>query len=256
MEKFMKVFMMVVCLLFLVGTANATYLNDSGVLYNMIDYPEFHLGLRGGADGHSGAYVTIYAGVTEYYEMSKISIKAKHITSDFEVSLIEDHPECVGVVDYPFGPIDQYFWVNLQPADWMKNQWEITLTYMDINNVKQTEIRPVYISGFFYPPLPTGLQFAEELGKTWLIWNRIADPSDAPGRRYQPVVKHYTSSPYCVDEFHRISSGGTIPYQLWRGNRIAIEIPSHWQHGDLIKIENRLYDGGRFDRASKYIILP
>ena len=41
MEKYMKVFMMVVCLLFLVGTADATYLNDSGVVYNMIDYPEF-----------------------------------------------------------------------------------------------------------------------------------------------------------------------------------------------------------------------
>ena len=253
MKKYMKVFITVVCLLFLVGPANAAdYMLDSGVMYNKIDYPEFHLDLRGGADGHSGAYVTIYAGVTGYYEMSKINIKAKHIISDFEVTLLEDYPECVGVADYPFGPVDQYFWVSLQPADWMKGQWEITLKFNDINGESQTETTSVYIPGFYYPPLPTGLQIAEEEGITWLIWNRLANP----GGSYQPVVKHYKSSPYCVDEFHRIIPGSDLQYRLWPGNRIAVEIPTNWQHGDLIKIENRLYDGGHLNRASKYIILP
>ena len=251
MGNFIKGFMMAVCLLFLVGTANATNLNDFGIMYNKIDYPEFHLGLRGGADGHSGAYVTIYAGVSNYYEMNHLNIKAKHIASDFEVTLVEDYPECVGVADYPFGPIDQYFWVSLQPADWMKGQWEITLTYSDSNDIKQTETKPVNIPGFYYPSLPTGLQIAEEEGIKWLVWNRPANP----GASYQPVVKHYTSSPYCVDEFHRIPYD-TLQYRLWPGNRIAVEIPGNWKHGDLIKIENRLYDGGHLNRASKYIILP
>lgn len=252
MEKFLKGFMMVVCLLFLAGTANAENLNDIGVLYNKIDYPEFYLGLRGGADGHSGAYVTIYAGVSNYYEMNHISIKAKHIGSDFEVTLVEDHPECVGVADYPFGSIDQYFWVSLQPADWMKGQWEFTLAYRDSNNNKQTETKTVDIAGFYYPPLPTGLQIAEEDGINWLVWNRPANP----GGSYRPVVQHYKSSPYCIDEFYQIIPGSPLQYRLWPGDRIAVEIPSNWQHGDLIKIENRLYDGGHLNRASKYIILP
>jgi hypothetical protein len=258
MEKFMKVFMMVVCLLFLVGTANASvHMMEALVIYNKIEYPEFHLDMRGGTDGHSGAYVTIMAGVTDYYEMSKINIKAEHTASDFEISLVEDHPECVGAADYPFGPTEQYFWVSLQPLNWMKGEWKITLTYKDSTDVKQTEIRFVNVSNFYYPPVPTGLQIAEELGKTWLIWNRIADPSAYPNtHRYQPVIKHYTSSPHCVDEFHRIIPDSGLEYRLWKGNRIAVAIPSNWQHGDLIKIENRIYGPGGFGRACKYIILP
>lgn len=253
MKKYIKTILTVVCFLFLVGTANASnHMIESLVIYNKIEYPEFHLGLRGGTDGHSGAYVTIMAGVTNYDEMQDIRIKAEHTASNFEVSLVEDYPQCVGKADYPFGPTEQYFWVSLQPLDWMKGEWKIVMTYRDFDDYKQTEIRFVNVSDFYYPPVPTGLQIAEEDGKTWLIWNRIADPGGA----YQPVVKHYASSPYCVDEFHRIVPDSDLEYRLWKGNRIAVAIPSNWQHGDLIKIENRIYGPGGFGRACKYIILP
>jgi hypothetical protein len=262
MEKCMKVFMVIICFLLLTGTVNAQHLStDVAVLYNSIYYPEFYKNLSGGTEGHSGAYVTIYAGIEGYNEISPVSAKAKHMASDFEVSLVAEDSSCPPWPP-PLSHIDLYLYTRLQPKDWMTGEWEITLKYTDGDQKNVIENATVIVPQFNFPPPPTGLQIAESEGKTWLVWNRIADPQNGGDsyKRYSPVIKHFTPFPYCIDEFHRIAPGGTTPYQLWSGNRIAVEIPSNWKSGDLLRVENRLYDlvdgVRRMDRGIKLFFLP
>ena len=258
MERYMKFFMVIVCFLLLVGTANAQHLSDVSVRYDSRYFPEFVYG-RGGPEGHSGAYISIIAGIDRYNDIKKIKVKAKHIASDFEVSLVEDDPACVGV-----GPFanDQSFGVWLRPQHWwMTGAWEITLKYKK-NGTKEEETATVIVPRFNFPPEPTGIQIAEWDGKTWLVWNRIGDPGTFPGQHVQYRIAHFTTpAPYCIDEWYYINGGGAnINYQLWSGNRIAVEPPAHWVSGDLVRIENRVYDDKddvhRHDRGVRFFFLP
>ncbi len=262
MERCIKFFMAIVCFLLLVGKANAqivNHLTEVNVRYDARYYPEFFYG-RGGPEGHSGAYIRIIAGIDGYNDIKKIRVKAKHIASKFEVSLVGDDPECVGV--WPLDGVDLYFSVGLRPQHrWMTGVWEITLKYRK-DGQKQKETKTVNVPRFNFPPEPTGIQIAVDGGMTYLVWNRIGDPGFGNNQHVEYRIAHLTTpSPYCIDEWYWIREG-TGNYQLWSGNRIAVELPAHWNSGDLIRIENRVYDDNspdgplRHDRGVRYFFLP
>ncbi|MDY6793428.1 MAG: hypothetical protein SWH54_19345 [Thermodesulfobacteriota bacterium] len=87
-------------------------MTEVNVRYDSRYFPEFVYG-RGGSEGHSGAYIQIVAGIDGYNDFSKIRVKAKHIASDFEVSLVEQPSACIG--GWPFDNVDQYFVIWLRP---------------------------------------------------------------------------------------------------------------------------------------------
>jgi hypothetical protein len=211
---------------------------------------------RGGLEGHSGAYIHVLARVRGYSQIRNIRIRAEHIGTGFTVSPIEDDPGCVGSL----GDEDvQFFSVHLRVQEWMEGEWEFTMRYRDSQG-RKTETATATVNHFNFPPVPTGVEIAENDGKTILVWNRIGDPSVGPGEHIEHRIFHLSESPRCLDEMLVIRPGG-YPYELWFGNRIAVELPSHWNSGDRIRIENRIYDsiptnGHVFDRAVKYVILP
>lgn len=239
--------------------AENTYLSESYVRYDSRYYPEF-VHHRGGAEGHSGAYISIVVGIDNYSDIQSVNIKAKHTASGFEVSLKEDSIDCVGL--WPIGPVDQWFSIALRPEHtWMVGDWEIEAKVKTLTD-KVTEVAYVSVPRFNFPPEPTGIQISEYQGKTWLVWNRIGDPEVGISKHVEYRIAHHTSSPAaCIDEFYLVRPGGNIYYELWSGNRIAVELPSHWVTGDLIRVENRIYDDNngetyRHDRGTRYFYTP
>lgn len=267
MEKYMKFIMVIVCFLLLAGTANAQqHLGWATVRYDARYYPDFFHG-RGGPEGHSGAYIQIKVNINDYNDITNINVKAKHI-SGFEVSLRGDDPSCLVVSPWPHM---SSYGVRLAPQDWwMTGEWEFTLQYTELGKKKVIEeSKIVNVPSFNFPPEPTGIQIAhnlEGLGKTWLVWNSIGDPGTGDNKKlviYQ--IAHYTaSSPPCIDEWIGINEGSNN-YKLLSGNRIAFDLSTtknSWASGDLIRIENRVYDEihpdgpYRHDRAARYFFLP
>lgn len=260
MEKYIKAFMVMVCFLLLLGTANAQnqYLIGGYVIYDNSDYPEFYWD-RGGAEGHSGATIYIMAAIDNYNDIKNIDVKAKHVDSHFEVSLVEVYPSCFGT--FPSGNFDVQFGIRIRPEDWMTGEWKIMLKYK-INDPQENEEMTVIVPRFNFPPVPTGLQITNLAEETWLVWNRIGNPSSGPTGHVEYLIVHFTTPPpYCHDQLHVINSDTLDYVQLLSGNRIAFKIPDSWGSGDLIRIENRIYDdndGGvyRWDRGIKYFFLP
>ena len=259
MERYVKISLAIGCLLLLVGTAKAQYLLSAGIRYDVRYYQQLH-SARGGAEGQSGAYIQIDAGVVEYDEISDIRITATHETG-FIVSVREDHPSCVGVSPWDG---DQYFSVRLAVGKWMTGEWEITMEYRDPKQKKRTETMTLSVPRFNFPPVPTGIEVLNSAGRKWVVWNRIGNPGSGPGKHVEYVIMHFTSPspPRCIDDWLAINPDGD-DYQLWSGNRIAVPISGKpWNPGDLIRIENRFYDDNapsgpyRMDRGCTYVILP
>lgn len=257
MERYVKIFLAIGCLLLLVGTANAQHLLTAGICYDVRYYQQLY-NARGGAEGQSGAYIQIHAGVVGYNELSDIRITATHETG-FIVSVREDPPSCVGVSPWDE---DQSFSVRLAAEGWMTGEWEITLEYRGPRG-QRTETMTLNVPRFNFPPVPTGIEVLYYQGTKYVVWNRIGDPGSGPGKHVEYVIMHFTSPspPRCINDWLVIKSS-TDNYELWSGNRIAVPISEKgWNSGELIRIENRVYDdnnGGpyRWDRGCKYVILP
>src|SRR4030043_1503329 len=96
MKRYLTTSLVIIVGLLIALTANAQHLMYPSIMYDARDYNEFMWG-RGGAEGHSGAYIQLNFGVTGYKYMSKISAKARHIASNFEITLMEDSKSCIGV---------------------------------------------------------------------------------------------------------------------------------------------------------------
>jgi hypothetical protein len=242
-------------------TAAAQHLSGPLVFYDARGYHEFIWG-RGGAEGHSGAYIQLVTGVTGYNDISEISAKARHIASNFEITLKEESKSCIGVWPASWG-VDQLFDAWLRPLDWMTGEWELVLSYVEARR-RKTETARVVVPRFNFPPIPTGIEIAVWNGQKYLVWNRIGDPGSGSTKHIQYRIRHFRPSSPCVDEDLAISTNpGAYPYELWSGNRIAIPLPSHWNSGDHIRVENRIHDDNnsptgpfRFDRGCKDFILP
>jgi len=239
------------------ATSFADFMTSAGIFYDSRYYPEFLYEL-GGAEGHSGAYVHFNVAIAGYYALQSVNIKAKHLATDFEVTLKEAPMECVGI--WPYAGVDQYFDVWMKPADWMLGDWEFTLSFINNEGVKGKEVLPVTILRFYYPPEPTGVQLMERFGNKWLAWNSIGDPTlpDSRHVEYRLVRLNQNS---CITDFYYIRpTGSNINFALLPGNKVAVEIPAVWQPGDLIRIENRVYGspGGveHFGRGTRYVDLP
>jgi hypothetical protein len=238
----------------------AQYLTEAYVRYDSKYLPDI-VDDRGGAEGNSGAYVSILAGINNYHDLKSVNLKAKKLGTDFEFSLLGDSEECAGI--WPFETVDIWYFVSLRPAPgWMTGDWEIVLKYSTNDGIKGTESMMVTVPRFNFPPAPTGVQIAEYQDKKWLVWNSIGEPgSGTSNRKVEYRIAHYTSEPeHCIDKWYAVRPYGNINYQVWSGNRIAVEIPYDWSQGDLIRIENRIYDnnGGtvyRSDRGTRYIFM-
>jgi hypothetical protein len=229
-------------------------------MYDARGYQEFIWG-RGGAEGHSGAYIQLYLGVTGYNNIREISAKARHIASNFEITLVEENKSCIGLWPPSWG-IDTGFGAYLRPLGWETGEWKFVLSYVE-GWRKKTETARVVVPRFNFPPIPTGIEIALSQGKEYIVWNRIGDPGtiDA-GKRVEYRVRHFNGSLPCIDEDFVIRFD-TSNYELWSGNRIAFPLPSNWNSGDHIRIENRVNDDNpevgyvyRSDRGCKDIILP
>ena len=245
-----KAFMVLMLSVFLISSSSlvfADYISSATVNYDSRYYPEFYYE-TGGAEGHSGAYIQISVGVVGYNELSKVNIKAKHIDTDFEVTLVEGPQECVG--GFPAGwNVDQYWGIRLKPADWMAGTWEITMKYtaFDQNDEETVEVN---VRRFGFPPEPTGVQ----IGNDRIVWNSIGVPQAFGDDHIEYRIMHHVEYPdgvYCVDEAINITDeSAVIPL-----NRIRQIIPGHWISGDLIRVENRIYRDNRFDRGVRYFYL-
>ena len=271
MKRILIINLVIVFVLSIALTANAQHLKGASIMYDARGYHEFMWG-RGGAEGHSGAYIQLNFGVTGYNQISGISAKARHIASNFEITLMEDSKSCIGVSPPSWGT-DTGFSAWLRPLDWMTGEWEFVLSYEEAHR-KKTETARVVVPRFNFPPIPTGIQIGvvpptppETEEKRYLVWNRIGDPGIGPGKHIEYRIRHVHRTLPCIDEDLVISTNpanpDAYPYELWSGNRIAIPLPPHWNSGDHVRIENRVYDdnpdtGGpyRSDRGCKHFILP
>lgn len=255
--KKLSILLLCVFSIFFSATSFAQYMTSAEIRFDSRYFPEF-VYARGGAEGHSGAYISFSVSVIDYDDLQKVDIKAKHLDTDFEVTLLEAAPECAGV--WPFAGVDQYYGVRLQPNEWMTGEWEITLKYRTTEGVHGREQALVVVPRFNSPPEPTGIQGANVQGQKWLVWNSIGEPGVGPDSHIEYRIMHLTGPDLCIDESYTVRPGGNIYYELWSGNRIAVERPAHWQPGDLIRIENRVYsniqDVYRFDRGTRYFYLP
>jgi hypothetical protein len=244
-------------LLTFTGIASAEFMSAADVRYDARQYPDLFYE-RGGAQGHSGAYIQIMAGIVNYAELETININAKHLGTDFEVTLVELGPECVGSWPYP-DEAEQWFTVSLKPEHtWMKGTWEITLKYTTATE-KGTEVKNVTVPRFNFPPEPTGIQISEYQGQPWIVWNSIGAPGAGLNRHIEyRLLKSLPPPAACSEETYTIRPGRTY-YQMWSGNRIAVPLPSHWMPGDLIRIENRIYDYTegvyRYDRGVRFFFM-
>lgn len=255
--KVVRFLLVMFCLLATTGIASAEFMSTASVRYDARQYPDLAYE-RGGAQGHSGAYVQILVGIVNYADLSKINIKAKHLGSDFEVTLVEADKACVGVWPYP-DEAEQWFSVWLKPDhNKIKGDWEITLKYKAFGE-KGTEVKNVTVPRLNFPPEPTGIQISEYQGQTWIAWNSIGAPGTGPGRHIEyRLLKLLPPPAFCPDETYSIRPG-KYPYQMWSGNRIAVPLPGHWMSGDLIRIENRIYDNYagvyRYDRGVRFFFM-
>ena len=261
MKRYLKISMIIPVALLIAITANAQHLMYPSIMYDARGYHEFMWG-RGGAEGHSGAYIQLNFGVTGYNQISGISAKARHIASNFEITLMEDSKSCIGVSPPSWGT-DTGFSAYLRPLDWMTGEWEFVLSYEEAHR-KKTETARVVVPRFNFPPIPTGIEIATYLGQKYLVWNRIGDPGTT-GKHVEYRVRHFNPSLPCIDEDLVIRGPLTVPpssYDLWSGNRIAVPLPVHWESGDRVRIENRVIDDNyptgpyRSDRGCKDFILP
>lgn len=226
------------------------------IFYDARDYQDLIYG-RGGAEGHSGAYIQLTFSVSGWDAIQVMDAKAKHEDSGFEVTLREDS-SCRK--KYP-PPADASFSVMLRAEDWwMTGEWKLILKYKE-NGVKKTEEATVVVPRFNFPPIPTGIEIGLDLsGKKYILWNRIGDPGTS-GKHVEYRVRHFNPSLPCIDEDIVINANNPGGYQLWSGNRIAVPLPTHWEPGDRVRIENRVYDDNspsgpyRWDRACKDFIL-
>lgn len=259
MKKLVSLFASALFIFIFSATSFAGYLTGVSVNYDSRYFPEFAYD-RGGPEGHSGAYIQVVAGVDGYDDLKNINIKAKHLVNDFEVTLLEAPTGCAGNWPAFFG-VDQYYAVRLQPeSKRMVGQWVITLKYTTNAGDKGQESKTVTVPRFNFPPEPTGIQRSHYQGREWLVWNSIGDPGTGPFKHVEYRIMRLTKPLFCVDDAYAVRPYGNIYYELWSGNRIAVEIPSGWYPGDLIRIENRVYDdnGGavyRFDRGVRFIYL-
>lgn len=256
--KCFRIFVVILVLLGASGVASAEYLSFADVRYDAREYPDlfYH---RGGAQGNSGSYIQVVAGVVQYANLTKINIKAEHLGTGFEVTLVEAVTECVGVWQYQ-DEAEQWFRVWLKPERrWMTGDWEITLKY-ETTSGKGKETKLVTVPRFNFPPEPTGIQVTNYEGRTWIAWNSLGEPGTyLDGKHIEYRLLKMTPEG-CPDR-----SKGITPtryeYQMWSGNRIAVPVPEEWSlaAGDLIRIENRVYDDYdgfyRFDRGSRYFYI-
>lgn len=256
MKAAIKFSILVLGLFLMAATANAQgHLASASVFYDARDYEEFIHG-RGGSEGHSGAYIKLQLGVTGYDLITRIRATAEHEDTKFEVTLWES--PCWDTISQD---VDKFFQVWLRPSSWMTGEWTFVLKYK-IGKDRYKEKMKVFVPRFNYPPTPTGIQLAflgEPPTERYLVWNRIGDP-EAFGKHVEYRVR-LLDNIGCIIEDLRIRPGGD-PYELWSGNRIAVPLPPHWTPGNIVRIENRVYDdnypGGpyRFDRACKDLVLP
>jgi hypothetical protein len=239
------------------GIASAEFMRTVEVRYDARQYPDLAYE-RGGAQGHSGAYIQILVGIVGYADLEKIIIKAKHLETDFEVTLIENDKECVGAWPYP-DEAEQWFSVSLKPEHtWMKGDWEITLNYKTPTE-KGKEVKFVTVPRFNFPPEPTGIQISEYMGQPWIAWNSIGAPGTGPNAHIEYRLLKMSPPPAsCAVESYAIRPE-RYPYEMWSGNRIAAPLPSYWEPGDLIRIENRVYDYidgvSRYDRGVRFFFM-
>ena len=265
MKRIVIINLAIVFVLSIAISANAQHLVGQAVFVDIRDFPEF-IFTRGGSEGHSGAYIQLNFGVSGWDVIEVVEAKAKHIPSGFEVTLRED-TTCRK--NYPpQWNIDTNYYINLRAEDWwMTGEWEFIFNYIEARR-KKTETAKVAVPRFNFPPIPTGIQISEYLGQKYLVWNRIGDPGTIEaGKRVEYRVRHFSSSSSCIDEDLVIRGPLTSPpssYDLWSGNRIAVPLPTHWEPGDRVRIENRVFDDNysdtgpgpyRWDRACKDFIL-
>jgi hypothetical protein len=258
--KMIRFLLVVILLLVTTGIATAEYMTLADVRYDAREYPDlfYH---RGGAQGHSGAYIQVLAGIVQYSDLTQISIKAKHLNTDFEVSLVELDQDCVGVWQY-LDEAEQWFSIWLKPDyTWMTGDWEITLKYKAASG-KGTETKIVTVPRFNFPPEPSGIQISEYEGQTWIAWNSIGEPGTyLDGKHLEYRLLKMTPTPAACPDRSKGIRPGRYEYQMWSGNRIAVPLPEEWGlvAGDLIRIENRVYDDYdgvyRFDRGMRYFFM-
>ena len=264
MKRILMINLVVVFVLSIAISANAQHLIGQAVFVDIRDFPEFIFG-RGGSEGHSGAYIQLSFGVSGWDAIEVVEARARHVATGFEITLMEESKSCIGV--WPPGWPDQGFGAWLRPLDWMTGEWEFVFSYVEAHR-KKTETAKVAVPRFNFPPIPTGIQISEYLGQKYLVWNRIGDPGTIEaGKRVEYRVRHFSSSSSCIDEDLVIRGPLTSPpssYDLWSGNRIAVPLPTHWEPGDRVRIENRVFDDNysdtgpgpyRWDRACKDFIL-
>jgi len=263
MKRILIINLAIVFVLSIAISANAQHLVGQAVFVDIRDFPEFIFG-RGGSEGHSGAYIQLNFGVSGWDAIQVMEAKARHLASGFQVTLKED-TTCRK--NYPpQWNVDASYYINLKAEDWwMTGEWEFVFSYREAGR-KKTETVRVAVPRFNFPPIPTGIHIGVDLaGKEYLVWNRIGDPG-TDGKHVEYRIRHYNPSLPCVDEELIIKGPLTTPpstYDLWSGNRIAVPLPTHWEPGDRIRIENRVYDDNyttgpgpyRWDRACKDFIL-
>jgi hypothetical protein len=260
MKQILRMNLVIVFALLIAMSANAQHIVNPLVIVDIRAYPEFIYG-RGGPEGNSGAYIQINLAVTGYRSITEIKARAQHVASGFEIMLREDDPSCIGV--WSGGQFDQQFGVFLRPQGWMTGEWKLFLSYRE-NRVKKTETATVVVPRFNFPPVPTGIEIAEYNGKKYLVWNSIGAPGTSGGH-VEYRISHFSNDfPKCTDE-QVVIRPSADPYELWSGNRIAVPLPSHWNSGDRVRIDNRVYDDNysetgpgpyRWDRGLKDVFLP
>lgn len=259
MKKLVILFMVSVCVILFSATSFAKvmtsqYMTDASVMYDSRYYPEFVYD-RGGAEGHSGAYIVLLASIVGYDELTDIRIVAEHKGTGFEVTLVEGSPQCAG--QYPFG-YDQSYGIRLKPENWMTGEWEFTLKCETTEGDTVHESLDVNVVQFGFPPEPTGIYFWVVNPTTkYLYWNSIGAPGVGPDNHYEYRIMHFDQNG-CIDDF--VSVRGNSPDYRIIGEKIRVKIPYGWASGDLVRVENRFYsspgDVPRSDRGTRYIFLP
>ena len=256
MKRILRMNLVIVFALLIAMSANAQHLVFSEVKVDNRTYTEFIYG-QGGIEGYSGAYIIIALYVTRYSSMTEIKTGAQHVASGFEITLREDDPSCVGV--FP-GIVEQGFYAWLRPQAWMTGQWNFILSYKE-NRAKKTETATVVVPRFNFPPIPTGIEMAENNGIKYLVWNSIGAPGTSGGH-VEYRIRHLSNDfPKCLDG-EVVIRPGADSYDLWSGNRIAVPLPDNWNSGDRVRIENVVFDDNspsgpyRSDKATKIVILP
>jgi len=254
MKKAIMVFMLSVSLVFSSSLLFAEYITSASVQYDSRYYPEFAYG-TGGSEGHSGAFISITVAVVGYYDLSNVKISAEHKNpdtnyTDFEVTLRESPLECL----FRYPPdwnVEQYWGVRLKPEDWMVGKWEITMKFTDYFGNKGKESVEMEVNRFSFPQEPTGIEFRVQNGVRRIIWNSIGIPGYGDDEHVEYRIIRNLGGTFCAIESIKLDDTDQISL-----NRIRAIIPDHWASGELIRVENRVYNNSRFDRGVRYFYLP